>query len=613
MKWFGGMADSFMTAFKSNVTVPFPSFHSRNWFSGQFRNVMAHMFSPRALVDSNKMLRVRPIEGLEKHPYLVAEWDKIVSQFPGLPRILDNENANELLRWIKRAADVSGDYGVQQGIPISARNMAASVPGQQAIEGIGQGTAASIKAGANQYPFSVSHMIRQYLGMKHPGGIRETTIGGPYLPVSPVGTVKKAVGTVAQRLGVKSKRMDRWADESILAHPTVMRVPGVQKSMGLRPDSEMLQSVGKSGKLETRMWGFVQGGYEASYAVEDSIRTTAWLKLFYDGVDPFEAAKRVSLAQISYKAKDFTAFENQILKRIIPFYSFTSRSIPWAMRQFFEEPGNILAQAIKGTKRTAEHLQGQIQHPGPVPPHIGDTLAIPMTSPEEGTKRFFTGVDVMDQDLWEIGVPLLEGKFGEAGFELAGRISPLLKGLVEGTTGTSLFQRGVEEGRPLRTMDPPLQRTWHNIQQTAKKWSGQEFDPGGYERLGRPTMLDNIVSNSPYTRYLSSTRTFFDPRKGIGAKAINLLTGAKIADVSLRAQESILREHLRAMIGETGGVLFEKATYPQEYLDKLKATDPAKYQQVMQIKALSDERAKVAKKMNEYARQGIPVGQALKD
>jgi len=60
----------------------------------------------------------------------------------------------------------------------------------------------------------------------------------------------------------------------------------------------------------------------------------------------------------------------------------------------------------------------------------------------------------MEQDVWQLGGPLLSGDLNELAFELAGRSAPhAIKLPVELMTGTSLFQRGVEGGRPLREMD----------------------------------------------------------------------------------------------------------------------------------------------------------------
>lgn len=597
--WFKRVTDSFMVTFKGNVTSPFPAFHARNLMSGQFRNVVAGQFSLRAFGDSMRMLWGKDLPDLvERMPGIKQEYARIKQLVPDLGP-LDNAMANRILQMRIREYGTAGRYSV------AARGAAAHGPHQATHPSAQQlqkqlqakdplrGSATYAQEGApGSVPFSLGHAARQYVGMFH----------------------KHTQRYYDQQLGrMVENVVDVPAQTTLL--PFIHRQPGSYRGMGITGSKELLGSQGPY-----KFFGPSMGGLEFGHAIEHSNRVTPLLKLLYDGHGFASAHAKATAAQISYRAKDFSKFEREVLKRIIPFYSFSSRTIPWALRRFVEHPGNLLSQTIRGTKRTAEHMQAQVQHPGPVPPHIGDSLAIPLEPDVPGVKRFLTGFDVMSQDLWELGIPLvraltghgLRANLGNFISQLGARTHPLYGKLpVELMTGTSLWQRGVEGGRPLVSMDPPLARLMQSAKEMAAKISGKEIAPEDWVRLGTPTMLDQLVSASPATRYLSTARQIMDVRKGLGAKAVNLLTGARITDVSPRAQEAVLREHLRSMIRESGGIVFERATFTKDQLAHLKATNPVAYQKALQLQALSNERVHIAKKMKELARKGLPIHQAF--
>jgi hypothetical protein len=635
--------DSFMNAFKANVTAPFPAFHSRNFVSGQLRNAMAGMFSFRSLKDSLRLFHGHDLEGLENVAAIKQRFDMLKTAGAQLPDVLDNSTANQVLRYMIREQGVVGKYG--KDVPIDVMNMSREHVASPESAGRSSGSMAEMQAGAaGKNPFSYRYAAEEYLGLGHKGkqkvpayytkrsgkkGVRykyedvripTSTIKGPYLPFPTWDMHKypqKAIGKAAQWAGDTRPWANRWGQAEVVRTPSVFRTPGVYENMGLGASDELIGGFVKKDGKETGKrilpWGPVAGGLHMGHAVEFQNRVAPMLKLLYEGVDPSEAARMVSSAQISYRAKDYTPTEQQILKRIFPFYSFTSRSLPWTIEQYLERPGNALSQIIKGVKRTTEHKAAQIHHPGPTPPYLGDSMAIPWEAEEPGAKRYLTGMELMEQDIWQLGAPLLSGDFKGLGYELASRAAPLWGKLpIEGITGTSLFQRGVEGGRPLRNMDPLMGRAYANTMQQIASLMGEKIDPERVrEMVGETGAFEHVMANTPYSRYIQSWRTAMDPRKNLKSTAINLLSGAKFQDVSLPAQETILREHLRSLISQSGGTVFEKATFPNALLEYWKKTDPEKFVQAMQLKALSDERTKVAKKMRDLTKQGLPAGMAL--
>jgi len=608
-KFFTGIMDSFMSAFKANVTAPFPGFHVRNAMSGQLRNAVAGSFSMQSFKDSIYMMMGWDIAGADKLPFVIDRWNKITSASTDpvmKATVLDNKQANKILRMLVSDHDVIGPYGSRGMRVTDVRNIGEHTVTPTAATHANAGTAEEITATfPGDTPFSPKHMGKSYIGQTP-----ETQFGVPDVFPMPwwdlpffgmrkaaakLGGAKKGAAIPHPRAGKKWFDLQKYADEPFWKMPREYKVPGAYENFGFKENAKLLDEAGG----DVKWWGPVASGREAGHFVEGMNRIAPFMKKMRDGVDPFTAAKEVAEQQIEYGGKAYTAFERQVAKRIIPFYSFTSRSLPWAVRRFWEKPNNMLSQIVRGTKAAGEQQQRKYQESGPLPPYIRDTLAIPLPSPEgDGTKRFLTGVDVMSQDMWQLLMPLVSRDLKEFGYEVAGRSRPGLKKLIEQITGTSLWQRGVEGGRPLKQMDPAGGRFLLNLYTTML---GKENMPDGFEKqmLGKTSAVEHVLDASALKRYISTASGLLDSRKGLLAKATNALTGAKVTDVSPQKQEAILREYIRAMITDTGGKSFEKATYSRE---DLAAMTPAAREEAYAIKALMDERAKIAKKMKEKSR-----------
>ena len=616
-KWIGQVLDSFMTTFKANVTSPFPAFHNRNLISGQLRNVVGQMWSWRGFKDAGDIVFGGNVKDAASLPIVKQHYAKLQQMYPNIGA-LDDKLGTDIIRYMAAQHDVVGAYGTKGHRVAEVRTMGGGPEGLD-LAGSSAGTSEALRSKApGVNPFSVEHMLRNYFGLAHkqmrpmvdeagkvigmkPVRVKKTqTFATPFPMAWSFNALKKGYGKAAKKIGGDTAWGAKYADDAIFDMPLVTRTPGVRQGMALKGDSELLDET-------TKWFGPIEGGRELGHLVENQNRMTGFMTLLRQGMDPSEAAKRVNAAQIMYGAREFTSFENQIMKRLFPFWSFSSRSMPWAFKKFLQEPGNPLNYAIRGTKRTGEHLKGQYQHPGPVPPHIQDTLAVPLPHKDPGVKRFFTGMDLMSQDLWQLGMPLLSGDLSGAGYEIAGRGAPMwLKWPVESITGTSLFQRGVEGGRPLRNLDPPFGRAYSNVLETMAKAMGEQIPEQQLRDLERHTAFEGAFAASPYSRYANTIRTAFDPRKGLGAKAVNLLTGSKVQDISPRAQEAILREHLRGIIAQKpGGIVFEKATFSNAELEWLKRHNPTAYQEAIQLKALADERTRVAKQLAEEKARGM--------
>jgi hypothetical protein len=80
-----------------------------------------------------------------------------------------------------------------------------------------------------------------------------------------------------------------------------------------------------------------------------------------------------------------------------------------------------------------------------------------------------------------------------------------------------------------------------------------------------PPIADTLISMTPAARALTSIGTAVDPRKGIAAKATNLLTGFRLTDVDMRKQRDIAaRELITENLRGRPGIGTYERTYASE-------------------------------------------------
>jgi hypothetical protein len=128
-----------------------------------------------------------------------------------------------------------------------------------------------------------------------------------------------------------------------------------------------------------------------------------------------------------------------------------------------------------------------------------------------------------------VDVPLLGQRtlpaVGPSLLGLAGSLNPILKAPAEWLSNTQFYS-----GRKLTDLDT------HG---PASLW-GQIP-----EEYARP--IAQVLANSPLARFVTTARTWTDPRKSTAAAAINTLTGMRLSDVDMAKQRAIAaRKELEA-------------------------------------------------------------------
>lgn len=336
--------------------------------------------------------------------------------------------------------------------------------------------------------------------------------------------------------------------------------------------------LGDGAKMRTET-GFApaKAGEAAGFTTDAFNRLTPFLANLERGVDPTEAARIAKALQVDYAPQAYSAVETQWLKRMFPFYSFTSRMAPAVVREIWERPGGALPQVIRGTNQARS--DDEI-----LPPHITQTTAIPISQRDDGTQRFLTSLGLMHEDpMGFVGGP------GTVLSELASRLNPLLKAPLEVASGKSFFQRGVDgTGRELAEMDPPIGRLLANLTGSDQPWD-------------TPLGLEILSANLPTSRLVTTAKTLTDTRKRAGdegllsylpggAALMNALTGVRFSDVTPEQQDSVLREAVEAAQRDLGAHEFETTFLPDFVKERLPAEELDAYVRLETLKRMIRKR-----------------------
>jgi hypothetical protein len=356
--------------------------------------------------------------------------------------------------------------------------------------------------------------------------------------------------------------------------------PGVPLREKLKPWA--IRGVG--GRTESTFAPF-KAAEDVGAIVEGMNRGSPFLTLLRRGVDPLVAAQKVGAAQALYAARHFTPLEREVMTRLFPFYKFSKNLAPFVAAELAQHPGGPIAQSIRASRtgRDQDTL---------VPEQVAQGASIPLASNfltgdvPQGVKRYIGQLGLMHEDPLQFAAGPKD-----AALEVASRLNPMAKGLIEYLTGESLFQRGPRGGRPLEDLDPVIGRTIANVLDLPEPvhYPGERF-------------IEAMLPNVPGGNLASLARTATDPRKDIRAKAINLLSGIKLTDVSPATQRAILRDRAMETIrSKPGSRVFSEIYLKPEELAQL---SPMEQEEVLRAKAamnVLDAQARREKKARENA------------
>jgi hypothetical protein len=317
----------------------------------------------------------------------------------------------------------------------------------------------------------------------------------------PQGEIAERVGMAPPTTGVRNPLGPRESVAEIAGQlPRSMATKASWKNLGL----------GGLGDL-----GAV--GRQLGTKAEDTLRLTEFQHLLQQGWGDVAAAKRVTDTHFDYN--DLAPFEQAVMKRLIPFYTYPRKNLP-----------KQLARATQSPVMTGGPIRfsgmNQEEEGGYVPEYLRSGLAVPLPEVEPGTARYLSALGLPLEEAFgrlKIGQTPQEtvAKTGEAAL---GMLRPGLRLPLEVTTGRQFFT-----GRDLADLHVG------NL---------ENLVTGGNETTGR--MLSELLGATPASRVLSTVNRAIDPRKYAGgpqhwavAELVPFLSGLRVSDVETEKWRSI--------------------------------------------------------------------------
>jgi RNA polymerase sigma factor (sigma-70 family) len=397
-----------------------------------------------------------------------------------------------------------------------------------------------------------------------------------------------ADGIIGGRQGLAAEQLGHSIDSVASQIPggTPMRSPAPE---GVHWSTRWLDPTAMKGvRGDDTAWQGALWGQDWSKYVEGQNRIAPYRELLRNGFSPERAAEIVKGAQIDYtKLSDF---EREVMRRIMPFYSFSSGAARHYVPDVLDRPGGVTAQAIRAAGRARDDNAN-------APEHVMEQTAIPLGQSEDGTNSYITGLGLGFEDPMGFVSPLAQMNPQETFRDAAGRLNPLIKAAVEGWTGVSTFQKGPQGQRYLEDMDPQVGRIITNISDLAT---------GERTERAQPFISPEVefaLQNSPASRYMNFARTVTDPRKWDNPlyALMNLGTGVKVSQVSPGQQEAIERGRIAAELRKMGGQNFTTPYLPQNAAESLSDIETEQANALMERLKELTKRAKERRK--EKARQ----------
>ena len=348
--------------------------------------------------------------------------------------------------------------------------------------------------------------------------------------------------------------------------------------------------------------GYKRMGFQLGNEVEFLNRISPLIAHIRKGLSPEEAILKVKLAQVDYKA--LTPWEKTFMKRIIPFYTFTRRQVPFVVENMLDPSGSMAttAKTVFRTKRAMEDTNE------PVPDYISTNVNLPLHKlggAAEGQARYITGLGGFLGGLEDVSSLIKPGHgFLDTASRtlsgLFGRGLPVGQALVETATGQSLFHQ-----RPYDDMKSPTAKLLGEL-------SGSDTVPR-YPSSKADALLGKLPG---YGRAISTARTLADETRkpffdeGGNFSAMNFLArvapatlGTRITEVPMdRIKNRLLQNKLEEILARNPNMVkFSQMYIPEDKLGALNEDELAAY---MLYKKLGSQAAKASyarRKAAEYS------------
>lgn len=363
--------------------------------------------------------------------------------------------------------------------------------------------------------------------------------------------------------------VEKYGQETADLYDIVAKSGNVQTSqfadevgVNLSPLEDLLVTPGTKGKIREVSKKGLDKALAAGNFRENWFRTANVIDHYAQTGSVEKAAKLARMSSLDYA--NLTPFERNVIKRIIPFYSFMRQNLEFQMRAVMENPVTVRSQQRFLTQlgETLDTGQLSAEEQESLPDWM--KVGLNFTRGRRGnTVDVVTGFG--DPTSWT--EEMFGTGFKDTSKSLLGAMSPAIKIPLELATGLNFFQ-----GRPIEEISnadrymgmSQLSKDLLGVRSVKQQASdGTEYDVNTMNPT-RKYLLENLPLLAPFT---TTAKRIGDVsgEDGDTKYLINLLSGARIYETDLDRQKAIkereIQNDLNKLLADYGVVQPRSGVY----------------------------------------------------
>lgn len=288
--------------------------------------------------------------------------------------------------------------------------------------------------------------------------------------------------------------------------------------------------------------------------IETQQKATAYLTGLRMGKTVDEALELATRAGFDYRA--LTKFESKVMRRLVPFYSFTRKNAVLQLRTLGESPERI-NQIMAGIDNFGDRPDAGERRA--LPQYMQGQFATKLDDTEGGRKQYMSGFGTPIEAFADT-LDTSRNFFAQKG----GMLGPVPKFLVEKATGVDMFRQkkiqDVFDAEEYRGM-PDVVKKWMNLRERQEpirelrngKW--KETDKTRTVYAADPERL-HLIRQLPTSRLVNTISKVMDKDVSTGVKLVTFFTGLKPQQIDLdavaRATDKERRRELQDLLERYG-------------------------------------------------------------
>jgi len=289
---------------------------------------------------------------------------------------------------------------------------------------------------------------------------------------------------------------------------------------------------------------------------ENRLRLPLFVDRLIKGDAPEQAAKSVFQFHFDYAPEALAPFEQNIMKRLLPFYRWTRGNIPLQLEQIVKQPGKYasLGKFVDNLQVDKEKAKEEFQY---LPPYMREGLPVRLGE-KNGFSQYLYGLGLPVEDINR----LYKGSPQRTLASMVGELSPILKYPIEAATGQNLFtgEPIIENSRvyPFVNAVPGL-REWLEVTEHKNKAGNISYRGNAYKLHFLNTALG---------RFYTTAGKLSDNNTSGVVKFLYGLVGAKAKSVDMEKEkfwrDQDVKDRLEQAL-ESRGLInqFERAYVPK--------------------------------------------------